>query len=70
MNTTLAAIEKMDADNANYKKSLQRHFEGADVSLIVTALLENRCIKLEDLTNLEVCLIEDFISLVEDLGIE
>ena len=62
----LPTIEQMKNDNENYKLNLQRHFDGADVNLIIEAILESRGLKLSKLSDVESEIVFDFISLIED----
>ena len=41
----LPTIEQMKQDNENYKLNLLRHFEGADINLIIEAILEGKISK-------------------------
>ena len=60
----LPSIEQMIADNENYKQTLLMHFEDAPFDLIIEALLESKGINKESLSDGELDVIDDFISLI------
>lgn len=62
----LPTIEQMNKDNENYKLNLLRHFEGADIILIIEAILESKGLQLSKLSDIQNEIVFDFISLIED----
>ena len=59
-------IEQMKQDNENYKLNLLRHFDGADINLIIEAILESKGLQLSKLSDIQNEIVFDFISLIED----
>ena len=62
----LPTIEQMNKDNEIYKLNLLRHFEGADIILIIEAILESKGLQLSKLSDIQNEIVFDFISLIED----
>ena len=59
-------IEQKKQDNENYKLNLLRHFEGADINLIIEAVLESKGLQLSKLSDIQNEIVFDFISFIED----
>ena len=64
----LPTIEQMKQDNENYKLNLLRHFEGADINLIIEAILESKGLQLSKLSDIQNEIVFDFITKKELLN--
>ena len=61
----LPTIEQMKQDNENYKLNLLRHFEGADINLIIEAILESKGLQLLKLSDIQNEIVFDFNKSIE-----